>query len=157
MTRTKASSTSSTASPQSSNTIQASSSSSMDMPQTTSTSPNNDSVHLVNCAGSDEYSVVVYCADDLNCDFPPSSSNYIQVGTGDEYYTWEQQNQSVTFSTGVTFNWTINSDGNTAPNYTPQGSGSNGFKPFTCYKDDQHLMYNDDQGNKCDSVYYCVQ
>ncbi|KAI0506865.1 hypothetical protein F5B22DRAFT_650345 [Xylaria bambusicola] len=121
MTWTKSSSTSSAVSPQSSDTIEASSSSSTDMPQTSSTSPNNDSVHLVNCVGSDSYSVVVYCAEDTDCDFAPSSSDYIQVSSSDEFYTWEQQNQSVTFPTGVMFNWTINSNGSTSPDYSPQG------------------------------------
>ncbi|KAI0903094.1 hypothetical protein F4823DRAFT_569036 [Ustulina deusta] len=121
ITWTKSSSTSSAVSPQSSNTIEASSSSSTDMPQTSSTSPTNDSVHLVNCVGSDSYSVVVYCAEDTDCDFAPSSSDYIQVSSGDEYYTWEQQNQSVTFPTGVMFNWTINSTGSASPHYSPQG------------------------------------
>jgi hypothetical protein len=89
-------------------------------------------IHLVNCGTRDSVVVVSgthtpvrsyrtlpksqYCPNDSNCDFNPSPSNYCTFdssGLG----TWEGGEKSCTFTTGVTFQWGIESNAQSKANY----------------------------------------
>ena len=59
-----------------------------------------DGVHLVNCNSDD--SVVVYCADDSNCNFNPTHNNYCVFHAGGTAI-WEGGSKSCDFPTGVVF------------------------------------------------------
>ncbi|EAQ90068.1 predicted protein [Chaetomium globosum CBS 148.51] len=115
-----------------------------------------EGIHLVNCkdGATNIYSVVVYCANDSNCNFRPSSSNACYPTSG--VMAWEGGGQSCGFSTGVYFSWNIQSDAQTKANYSKVGTGGNGFRDYTIYKDDQHHMYTDSDGHSCKSIYYAV-
>ncbi|KAK3290344.1 uncharacterized protein B0H64DRAFT_427872 [Chaetomium fimeti] len=115
-----------------------------------------EGIHLVNCknGATNIYSVVVYCANDGNCNFPPSSGNACHPTSG--VMAWEGGGQSCGFSTGVYFSWNIQSDAQSKPNYTKVGSGGNGFRDYDIYKDDQHEMYSDSNGYSCKSIYYAI-
>ncbi|KAI0438986.1 hypothetical protein F4803DRAFT_532867 [Xylaria telfairii] len=112
-------------------------------------------LHMVNCK---TYSVVVYCADDSNCNFYPGPGN--QCIPKDHLNTkglevWET-NGSCRFDTGVIFSWNIQSNAQLIPNYGVVGSATNSFQGFTVRKDDQHVMYTDGHNNPCISIYYAV-
>ncbi|KAK3942813.1 hypothetical protein QBC46DRAFT_231582, partial [Diplogelasinospora grovesii] len=122
-----------------------------------------EGVHLMNCrpfgaeGAPPPVSLVVYCPNDSDCNnitFQPSSDNVCQMSSGN-YYTWEGGSKSCTFPTGVTFTWDIESNAQSQANYAYVGSGSNGFRSFAGYKDDQHtaLQYN---YHDCDSIYYFI-
>lgn len=112
-----------------------------------------EGVHLVNCGNS--YSVVVYCANDGNCNFNPAGANACRPSNSGLTY-WEGGNKGCTFSTGTTFSWNVRGDAQQKPDYTQVGSGSNGFRNFNIFKDDKHLMYIDGSGNRCTSIYYSL-
>ncbi|KAH7303619.1 hypothetical protein B0I35DRAFT_414972 [Stachybotrys elegans] len=74
---------------------------------------------------------------------------------------------------GVVFQAALRSDAASAPNFTVVGiilrlrtvdsltngrrSGSNGFNTYTCYKDNGHSLYVDNDAKVCFSLYYCLQ
>ncbi|KAH8900517.1 hypothetical protein GQ53DRAFT_740572 [Thozetella sp. PMI_491] len=103
------------------------------------------SFHLVGCTTLGTINpaygtVVLYCADDANCDQSPAGENVCLL-PGREVLTPFEGDGSCTFSTGVTFNWHVDSGALEYTNYTLAGSGSNGTESFLGYKDDFHLMY----------------
>ncbi|KAJ8121181.1 hypothetical protein ONZ43_g2302 [Nemania bipapillata] len=115
-----------------------------------------DGIHLVNCV---TYSAVIFCSDDSNCNFNPSSGN--ECIPKDHLNSkgleiWEGTNSSCTFSTGVTFFWGIESNAQSQPNFSVVGSGTNSLQGFTIRKDDQHVMYTDGNGHACQSIYYAL-
>ncbi|KAI1112927.1 hypothetical protein F5Y14DRAFT_420018 [Nemania sp. NC0429] len=116
----------------------------------------NDSIHLVDCVGPGNYSSVLYCADDSNCQHVPSAANIVRISS-DGYCDWEQQNQTATFSTGTVFTWDIDISARVAPVYHTVGHGNNGYNNYDCLKDNHHVMYNDGEGDQCQSVYYCIR
>jgi len=113
-----------------------------------------EGVHLVNCV---TYSAVVYCANDGNCNFFPSSGNQCIPDNGG-ITRWEGgSNRRCTFpGTGTEFKWSIDSNAQNSKTYSRVGTGNNGFHDFAIYKDDQHVMYKDGNGNSCKSIYYCI-
>ncbi|KAK0125690.1 hypothetical protein ONS95_000308 [Cadophora gregata] len=114
----------------------------------------SEGVHLVNCGNN--YSVVLYCANDSNCNFNPSAGNQC-LPTNGGVDTWEGSNQKCTFpGTGTTFTWNIQSNAQSQANFVQVGTGSNGFHGFNIFKDDKHVMYTDGNGNQCKSIYYCL-
>ncbi|KAI0096060.1 hypothetical protein GGR51DRAFT_544369 [Nemania sp. FL0031] len=123
--------------------------------ETVQLSKRADSLHLLNCV---TYSAVVFCTDDSNCNFNPGPGNECIPNdhlNGNGLETWET-NGSCTFSTGVTFTWSIQSNAQSQPNFSVVGSGSNGAQGFTIRKDDQHVMYTDGNGHQCRSIYYAL-
>ncbi|KAI3320118.1 hypothetical protein HD806DRAFT_547614 [Xylariaceae sp. AK1471] len=115
----------------------------------------SNGVHLVNCV---TYSAVVFCDNDSNCNFNPGPGNSCVAKdhlNSDGLNRWENSG-ACGFSTGVTFSWTIQSNGATQPNFSVVGTGSNGFQGFTIRKDDQHIMYTDGNGHACRSIYYAL-
>ncbi|KUJ09212.1 uncharacterized protein LY89DRAFT_788118 [Mollisia scopiformis] len=111
----------------------------------------SEGVHLVNCGS--EYSVVVYCPNDSDCNHSPPSGDGCFISGID---TWEGFEQSCTFSTGTTFTWNIEAYAQSEPDYTEVGTGTNTYHNFDIYKDDQHVMYYDGNGYACKSIYYCL-
>ncbi|KAH8678311.1 hypothetical protein BX600DRAFT_493600, partial [Xylariales sp. PMI_506] len=113
-------------------------------------------IHLVNCV---TYSGVVYCANDSNCNFFPSNSNWC-LPSGPKntagLQIWEGQTESCTFSSNVQYTWNIESNAQSQALYSVVGGGNNGFQQFTIHKDDQHTMFVDGNGHACKSVYYCI-
>ncbi|KAH7419539.1 hypothetical protein BKA64DRAFT_737701 [Cadophora sp. MPI-SDFR-AT-0126] len=96
-----------------------------------------EGVHLVNCG--ERYSVVLYCANDGNCNFNPGPGDQCLPTNGGVQH-WEGGNQKCTFpGTGTTFTWNIRSDAQQLKDYTQVGTGSNGFHGFNIFKDDKHL------------------
>ncbi|KAK1753115.1 hypothetical protein QBC47DRAFT_424474 [Echria macrotheca] len=112
-----------------------------------------EGVHLVNCVN---YSAVVYCANDSDCNhFPGSGNQCIPDGGGITH--WEGGDKRCTFpGTGTEFKWNIRSDAQSQANYVNVGTGNNGFHGFTIFKDDKHVMYKDGNGNACSSIYYAL-
>ncbi|KAH8896431.1 hypothetical protein GQ53DRAFT_605190, partial [Thozetella sp. PMI_491] len=111
-----------------------------------------ESVHLANCPGSPEYSLVVYCDKDSDCFGTNPGDNNICVVTKGSYKKWETQG-SCTFPTGVTFRYNVQSGANNFPAFSYVGTGSNDFKQFTGYRDNNpgFIKYN---GQTCISLYY---
>ncbi|KAK3312813.1 hypothetical protein B0H66DRAFT_537898 [Apodospora peruviana] len=113
-----------------------------------------EGIHLVNCGNS---SAVVYCANDSNCNFNPSSANKCNTSSiARGQIKWEGATKSCTFSTGTKFTWNIRSDAQSLKDYSNVGSGDNGFNKFTIFKDDKHAMFMDSNKNSCLSIYYCL-
>ncbi|KAG4438389.1 hypothetical protein IFR05_006151 [Cadophora sp. M221] len=113
-----------------------------------------EGVHLVNCG--DRYSVVLYCANDGNCNFNPGPGDQCLPTNGGVQH-WEGGTQKCTFpGTGTTFTWSLRSDAQQQKDYTQVGTGSNGFHGFNIFKDDKHVMYSDGNGNRCSSIYYSI-
>ncbi|KAI1333134.1 hypothetical protein F5Y16DRAFT_393534 [Xylariaceae sp. FL0255] len=83
--------------------------------------PTNTSIPQLTNTPTPQPTSTPYCANDTNCNFAPNSSDYVHVGQNGSLYTWEKANQSVTFTSGVTFNWSIDSSEASAPNYTVEG------------------------------------
>lgn len=112
-----------------------------------------EGVHLVNCVN---YSAVVYCANDSNCNFFPGSGNQCIPNAG--LTTWEggKERQCIFPGTNTVFKWNIDPNAQSFKTYSRVGSGNNGFHDFAIYKDDQHVMYKDGNGNSCKSIYYCL-
>ncbi|KAL2015121.1 hypothetical protein VTK56DRAFT_6295 [Thermocarpiscus australiensis] len=122
-----------------------------------------DEIHLVNCQNTspnlprDEYTVMAYYASSGDLNSPPSSNNLcfpVSFGT----VQWEKSGGvSCTFPTGVTFHETLNGNAASAPDFSAVGSGSNGFNSYTCYKDNGHELYVDNDAKVCFSTYYCLR
>ncbi|KAH7342490.1 hypothetical protein BKA65DRAFT_595607 [Rhexocercosporidium sp. MPI-PUGE-AT-0058] len=113
-----------------------------------------EGIHLVNCGS--RYSVVLYCANDGNCNFNPGQGDQCLPTNGGVQH-WEGGSQKCTFpGTGTTFTWNIRSDAQNQKDYTQVGTGSNGFHGFNIFKDDKHVMYSDGNGNRCSSIYYSI-
>ncbi|PMD57522.1 uncharacterized protein K444DRAFT_29153 [Hyaloscypha bicolor E] len=118
-------------------------------------------IHLVNCGNA--YSAIVYCAQDGSsaCKKNPSSSNMEKVRSNG-LFKWEGvASKQVTFSTGVTFSFTISIDAQSFSNNGHAGSGLQSYKnsilgTWNIKKDDGHSMYNDGNGNTCHSIYYAL-
>ncbi|KAK4207070.1 hypothetical protein QBC37DRAFT_255294, partial [Rhypophila decipiens] len=92
-----------------------------------------------------------YCVNDGNCNFWPSGSNACSTNY---VRTWEGIS-SCTFSTGVTYSWNIVWNGYSKPSNSQVGTGNNGNN-WKIYKDDQHIMFYDGNGNACRSIYYSI-
>ncbi|KAI1640729.1 hypothetical protein F4809DRAFT_350434 [Biscogniauxia mediterranea] len=116
-----------------------------------------EGVHLVNCDGpAGQGSVVVYCADDSNCNNVPTGPNECEFRSESTYHLWEGSSQSCEFGqTGVSFSWNIESNAQSQATYSQVGTGSNGFHNFNIFKDDQHTMWSQN-GQNCKSVYYAL-
>ncbi|KAL7928091.1 hypothetical protein V8C35DRAFT_285538 [Trichoderma chlorosporum] len=118
-------------------------------------------VHFVNCDGfSGEgtdlppSSSLIYCSTDSNCDFLPSSDNTCTMGEN-FWFTWEGSAEGCTFPTGTKFDWFINADAQSSPDYTHVGDGGNQYRAYAGYKDDQHTMFYLGNG-ACRSIYYFI-
>ncbi|KAI9147423.1 hypothetical protein HJFPF1_12443 [Paramyrothecium foliicola] len=116
-----------------------------------------ESVHLVNCSGNGRfYSIVVYCADDSNCNFQPAPENFCYVSPS-RIYNWEGRTDAgCNFNTGVAFRYTLPDDAKSRPLFTAVGSGSNGFRSFTIYNDNSPVMFTASDGAVCRSSYYSL-
>ncbi|KAF2138229.1 uncharacterized protein K452DRAFT_311597 [Aplosporella prunicola CBS 121167] len=116
-----------------------------------------EGIHLVNCYGSGtfSYSTVVYCSNDSNCNRYPNGNDRCNPNNNN-IVTWEGRSQSCTFGTNVAFSWNINANAQQQANYARVGSGSNNFRSFSVFKDDQHVMYSDLDGRQCRSIYYAL-
>lgn len=118
-----------------------------------------EGIHLINC-GNNDYSAVLYCVDDSNCNFIPSSSNicYPRGGPSGGTITWETYPswQSCGFSTGVGFDWNINTDAQSKDNFSEVGVGKNTYNYYRIHKDDKHVMFYDNTGKACRTIYYTV-
>ncbi|KAK0100497.1 hypothetical protein ONS95_008445 [Cadophora gregata] len=109
-----------------------------------------EGLYLVNCGNS--YSVVVYCANYLSCSFTPSSQNQCRPSSGIQH--WEGSSQKCTFpGSGTTFTWNIRADAQDPSVYARVGTGSNGFHPFSIFKEDKTALYTDGNGNRCNKIY----
>ncbi|KAJ2977997.1 hypothetical protein NQ176_g4056 [Zarea fungicola] len=115
-----------------------------------------EAIHLVNCSGQHGYaSYVVYCEQDNNCNFTPIGNNECTVSSG-HFNTWEGAWQSCTFQENdVSFSWNIEGDAQSRGLYTQVGTGSNGFRNFNIFRDDDHEMWGGN-GQQCNSVYYAL-
>ncbi|KAH8808615.1 hypothetical protein F5884DRAFT_900835 [Xylogone sp. PMI_703] len=94
-----------------------------------------------------------YCPDDSNCNHLPAGTDECFVG--EHNFHWEGGTHSCTFPSSTTFSWGIAADAQSHATFTAVGGGNNGFKQFTCYKDDGHGMFTQN-GVTCKSVYYCI-
>lgn len=84
----------------------------------------------------------------------PSSGNYATVNGG-SLVGWEGASVSGTFGSGVTF--TAQIEGGSHAAYSYSGSGSNGYRTFACYRDNERLLFTgSEKWGKCYSVYYCL-
>ncbi|KAG7294482.1 hypothetical protein NEMBOFW57_004556 [Staphylotrichum longicolle] len=127
-----------------------------------------EGIHLLNCrpyggAGVAQtwLSLVVYCANDSDCSnlsYSPSSNNVCVKGTSttsEAYHVWEGGSQSCTFPSGVKFTWNIPSNAQSQANYSPVGSGSNGYRSFAGYKDDHGATFGYNY-HSCEKIYYYI-
>ncbi|KAJ8121449.1 hypothetical protein O1611_g10097 [Lasiodiplodia mahajangana] len=114
-----------------------------------------EGLHLVNCSGPQQYSIVIYCPNDADCNHLATTNNQCFVeASGFEH--WEQSG-GCAFTSGTTFSWTIQSDAQNKPNYTKVGTARNPYHNYNVFKDDQHVMYTEGSGNVCRSIYYALQ
>ncbi|KAH8892943.1 hypothetical protein GQ53DRAFT_718552 [Thozetella sp. PMI_491] len=117
-----------------------------------------EEIHLVNCDGAPwRFSSIAYYAGSPNGN-PPASDNLCNFAlTG--FTTWEGATLKRTFTTGVTVTTHIKANAQNEDLWAEVGSVSNGFKTFTCYKDDKHLLWQTggvEGGEFCRSIYYCL-
>lgn len=83
----------------------------------------------------------------------PASGNYASVNGGN-LVGWEGKSVSGTFGSGVTFTSNINAGSHAA--YSWSGSGSNGYRSFSCYRDNERFLFNSASWGNCYSIYYCI-
>ncbi|KAK3990391.1 hypothetical protein QBC44DRAFT_325665 [Cladorrhinum sp. PSN332] len=118
----------------------------------------DERVHLTDCTGNSETSVVVYCKNDSVCNKIPAE-NDICVMAEDSLFAWEQRTQGCTFQgTSTRFVWDLEPDArdNKFAKDAVVGSGSNGFHRFNCLKNNDPVLFTDNQGRQCKSLYYCI-
>ncbi|KKY32098.1 hypothetical protein UCDDA912_g07959 [Diaporthe ampelina] len=116
-----------------------------------------EAIHLVNCEGNGyAYSIEIYCGDDSNCNYQPSSDNQCFLTSGG-LVTWEgRSNQGCGFTSGTTFYYTLPANAQSYANYAKVGSGYNAYHNYNIFKDDKHAMYTAGNGAVCRSIYYCL-
>ncbi|KAF2243674.1 hypothetical protein BU26DRAFT_509481 [Trematosphaeria pertusa] len=73
---------------------------------------------------------------------------------GGSFVTWEGRSISCRFNSGVTFTSSIVQNAQSQADFTIAGSGSNGFRSFTCRKDNKRVHFSG-SGFSCRSIYYC--
>ncbi|PLN79306.1 hypothetical protein BDW42DRAFT_128906 [Aspergillus taichungensis] len=118
-----------------------------------------ETIYLSNCVTTGSaYSksgMFYYSAsEDSQNGAPPSSGNYATVNGG-SLVGWEGASVSGTFGSGVTFTSQIEGGAHAAYSYS--GSGSNGYRSFACYRDNERLLFaGSEKWGKCYSVYYCL-
>ncbi|KAI1377178.1 hypothetical protein F4677DRAFT_459088 [Hypoxylon crocopeplum] len=107
-----------------------------------------ESVHLANCQS---YFAIDYYADDTKDNVFPGNNNEC-VSSGGFH---EGSSASCKFGSGVTFSYFLSSNAHSASQGTQVGTGNNGFHNFSCFRDDNHALYTDGNGNACQSTYVC--
>ncbi|KAH8432495.1 uncharacterized protein LDX57_010131 [Aspergillus melleus] len=83
----------------------------------------------------------------------PASGNYASVNGGN-LVGWEGRSVSGTFGSGVTFTSSITPGSHAA--FSWSGSGTNGYRSFNCYRDNERFLFNSASWGNCYSVYYCI-
>ncbi|KAG6365956.1 hypothetical protein INS49_000132 [Diaporthe citri] len=116
-----------------------------------------EGIHLVNCEGNGlAYSIEIYCADDSNCNFQPSSDNQCFLSTKG-LFTWEGRvNQGCAFTSGVTYYYILPANAHSYPNFSKVGTGFNALHNYNVFKDNEHVMYTTGNGAVCKSIYYSL-
>ncbi|KAJ6465297.1 hypothetical protein C8R45DRAFT_1106939 [Mycena sanguinolenta] len=114
------------------------------------------------CAPSQYWSEMIYYAnnaDSNNSEYVPPSSDRCRVTSpGSGYTSWEGNQKSCTFSSGVTFAEAINSNAQSLADFSYSGWGWNG-KTWNCYKDNHRWLfdpYEPEAVTGCQSIYYCL-
>ncbi|KAK0762806.1 hypothetical protein N5P37_005624 [Trichoderma harzianum] len=116
-----------------------------------------EGVHLDNCSGPGGivYSEVTYWSNDADAVSGHTATDTC-TPTVNSWKIWEGSGSCKFSDTGVTFSWSINSNAGSYPSYQKAGSGGNGARSFTCYKDDGHGISQKNNGVTCKSIYYCI-
>ncbi|KAJ0117967.1 hypothetical protein J7T55_014418 [Diaporthe amygdali] len=117
-----------------------------------------EGIHLVNCEGNGyAYSIEIYCSDDSNCNYQPSSNNQCFLSSSG-LFTWEgRSNQGCGFTSGTTFYYTLPYNAQSYADFTKVGTGYNAYHNYNIFKDNKHVMYTAGNGAVCRSIYYCLQ
>ncbi|KAL7931710.1 hypothetical protein V8C35DRAFT_282366 [Trichoderma chlorosporum] len=93
----------------------------------------------------------------VNGEEPPSDSDICNLTTSG-FVTWEGTTLECTFSSGVIASSTIQ-DG-THATFSQSGTATNGFRGFTCFRDNNRLLYAAfaGEGGSDDvfSIYFCI-
>ncbi|KAL7947660.1 hypothetical protein V8C42DRAFT_352213 [Trichoderma barbatum] len=115
-----------------------------------------EGVHLDNCSGpGGDYSEVTYWTNDSDANNSHDATDTC-TATVNGYKTWEGSGSCRFSGSGVTFSWNINSNAGSYPAYQKAGSGGNGARSFTCYRDNNHAISQKSNFVTCKSIYYCV-
>ncbi|KAL7928222.1 hypothetical protein V8C35DRAFT_326138 [Trichoderma chlorosporum] len=116
-----------------------------------------EGVHLDNCSGPGGivYSEVTYWANDADAVSGHNPTDTC-TPTVNSWEIWEGSGSCKFSDTGVTFSWNINSNAGSYAPYQKAGSGGNGARSFTCYKDNGHGIGQKNNGVTCQSIYYCI-
>jgi len=112
-----------------------------------------ETVILANCDpnGSSKSSNAFYYAAGHDASGTPDDDCLIQ---GSGLVTWEGRKISCQFKTGVTLNVAIDSGAQGNKDFEIVGSANNGFRGFTCRKDNKHVLWSGSTFS-CRSIYYC--
>jgi hypothetical protein len=112
-----------------------------------------ETVILANCDpnGSSKSSNALYYAAGHDASGGPDDDCGVQGGG---LVTWEGRKISCQFKTGVTLSASIDSGAQGKNNFEVVGSATNGFRGFTCRKDDKHVVWSGSSFT-CRSIYYC--
>ena len=112
-----------------------------------------ETVILSNCDpnGSVKSSNAFYYAAGRDARGAPNDDCVVQAGS---LVTWEGRNITCTYPTGTRLDITINRDAQSQPNFQVVGRANNGFRGFTCRKDDKHVVWSG-ANFVCRAIYYC--
>ncbi|KAB5580061.1 hypothetical protein GE09DRAFT_423657 [Coniochaeta sp. 2T2.1] len=129
-----------------------------------------EGVHLVHCSeswddgkthGPWRYSAMNYYADDSKAHagagggFPDRATFDPKPAAG-KPVTFQDQVVKGKFKSGVVFTSYIKKGVDKLPAFSYAGWGTNGYRNFECWRDDEHLIFWLTPLENCYSIYYCL-
>ncbi|KAH8881919.1 hypothetical protein GQ53DRAFT_832049 [Thozetella sp. PMI_491] len=123
-----------------------------------------EEIHLVDCSGfsafggNTAWSEIIYYSNTPDSSIPPND-NRCQISG-----PWEGTNAGCGFPTGVHATSHIVTNGRSVGNFNWAGTADNDFGSFTCFKDDEHILFHQSTNRDgspgwnvaCKSIYYCI-
>ncbi|KAK8030053.1 hypothetical protein PG993_011344 [Apiospora rasikravindrae] len=108
-----------------------------------------EGIHFVKCSPAN-YEAINYYADDSKANSFPGASNTCIPSPN-----WHSVSQC-TYTSGVRLSWNIPTNAESYAVGANVGTVNNGFHTYTCKRDDDHYAYTEGNGNRCTSVFYCL-
>ncbi|KAI8632540.1 hypothetical protein F5Y19DRAFT_472575 [Xylariaceae sp. FL1651] len=108
-----------------------------------------ETIHFAECVTT---STINYYADDDDSNPGHPGNANVCVPSGGFH---EGGSFSCRFATSVTLSWRLDAGAHSSTTNTVVGGADNGFHKFTCWRGDERVLYTDNNGHQCRSVYYC--